>query len=414
MAYKNRFHKTTLGVDAQVFVAKAVAYTDDTTLKDFQANAVEGEVAIINAETSAVITTAPAAGTKVFIALKRDGNVETSSPFVLSGATKRKNPYVAPVKHGVTVTTTGAPAELVVGDLKFQAKTAGTAGNSITITVVDPAGNNAALSVAVVGTAITINLATDGSSNPTSTATLVKAAMDASTAASALVSTTITGTAATVQAAASVANLAGGVAQPTVVKGDQLELAIIETTPGMQPLPSTNYMVEVRTGETFQDAIVRLVALINNATSIENADRTLIVDASVVNANNILLTAKNFGEHFKVALRGLFVDNASAAVSTQFKLGSGYYESVLLAEQAGDIRKGVTTNYPDQNAVPAEFGAPTSFVSSSNTYNSYLFDFFSEDQTRTLSKEVRRNYIFLFSPSNGTNPTSALDTILGT
>lgn len=68
----------------------------------------------------------------------------------------------------------------------YTAKLAGTAGNSITVAQVN-GGASQSLTVGVVGTAITVNLATDGSSVITSTASDVIDAIDASTAASALV-----------------------------------------------------------------------------------------------------------------------------------------------------------------------------------------------------------------------------------
>lgn len=72
-------------------------------------------------------------------------------------------------------------------DLVFVARDPGAGGKSITITYVDPPGNNVALSVAVVGTDITVTLATDGTSTITSTAAQVKAAIEASNDANALV-----------------------------------------------------------------------------------------------------------------------------------------------------------------------------------------------------------------------------------
>ena len=93
-----------------------------------------------------------------------------------------------PVPVAATLTTALTGSD---NDLKFTAVTAGPDGNSITITYVDPGAPSAALSVSVVGTAITVNLATNGSSVITSTASLVLAAVAASTPASALVSVAI-------------------------------------------------------------------------------------------------------------------------------------------------------------------------------------------------------------------------------
>jgi hypothetical protein len=72
-------------------------------------------------------------------------------------------------------------------DLTFRARKGGAAGNSITITLFDPPGNNVPLSVAVVGLAITVTLATDGASVITSTAAQVRDAINASPAAYSLV-----------------------------------------------------------------------------------------------------------------------------------------------------------------------------------------------------------------------------------
>lgn len=72
-------------------------------------------------------------------------------------------------------------------DLAFTAKTAGAAGNAITVALVDPAGNNQALAVNVVASAISVSLATGAGGAITSTAALVKAAVEASGAAAALV-----------------------------------------------------------------------------------------------------------------------------------------------------------------------------------------------------------------------------------
>lgn len=86
-----------------------------------------------------------------------------------------------------------AKAKLITGteaadnSIVYTAKSAGVAGNSITVAHVDPPGNNAVLGVVVSGTDIVVNLATDGASAPTSTADAVKDAIIASAAASALV-----------------------------------------------------------------------------------------------------------------------------------------------------------------------------------------------------------------------------------
>jgi hypothetical protein len=312
MAYKNRFHKTTLGYDAQVIVSKGVEYTDDATFALFVANAAEGEVGIFKTSDDSAYDglAAAAAGTEVYIALKRDSGIEKSLPFVIGTAVITKNTYVAPVKHVITVATT-APTALV--------------------------------------------------------------------------------------------------------KGDYVEVSIIETTPGMQPLPTYNYGLTAKASETWTQLMTRLVALINDSTAIENKDRTQLVDAAITATDDFTLTAKRNNEHFTVALRGVLADQASFSVTTQFKFGTGTVEQAQLAEAAGDIRSGVTTNYPDQNASAAEFGKPTSFVSAADQFEVVTIKFQTKDYARTLEQDyTRKNYISFYVNSNGAaNPSAEVNTILG-
>lgn len=63
----------------------------------------------------------------------------------------------------------------------------GATGNNITVAFVDSVSNNVPLSISVTGNAITVNLATDGTSTPTSTANQVIAAINSNAAAANLV-----------------------------------------------------------------------------------------------------------------------------------------------------------------------------------------------------------------------------------
>ena len=112
-------------------------------------------------------------------------------------------------------------ASKVIQDLTYTAVAYGTAGNAITVRYVDPGAINQAISVAVVASAITVNLATDGAGLITSTATQVKAAVDASSPAHALVSVAVSGTGSTVQAAVGATALANGAASAVSVPQNQ-------------------------------------------------------------------------------------------------------------------------------------------------------------------------------------------------
>lgn len=98
------------------------------------------------------------------------------------------------VRYTTTSTTpAGAYSSLTTAlagtnnDLTFTAKRKGVAGDSIRVRYVDPGAPDAALSVVVAGTDITVNLATDGTSVITTTAADIAAAIAASLDANALV-----------------------------------------------------------------------------------------------------------------------------------------------------------------------------------------------------------------------------------
>lgn len=89
------------------------------------------------------------------------------------------------VKASYTTALTGSN-----NDLTFTSKLVGVAGNTTTVRYVDPAGNDKLLSVSVTGSAITVNLATNGSGLITSTAALIKTAIQNKAESNALVTVT--------------------------------------------------------------------------------------------------------------------------------------------------------------------------------------------------------------------------------
>lgn len=410
--FSNDFWKVLGKKRIQALVGSAVAYSDSATYDDFVANAVEGEIGFFNATTNALITGAIGATTRFFAALKRGGKVHKTTPCLGSEVTKSKTAYSAPVKN-VWDVFTGTYATLTVGNIIYTSRQGGTDGNSVTITVVDPVGNNAALSIGVASNDITVNLATDGSSAPTSTGAQVLAALQASAAAMALVEVQGTGTMSTVQAAAAQTALAGGTNGTAPVAGDEYGITIIDLTPAAQPFPSYQYSYVAKTGDTLTTVMTALKNKINSTTSVDNKDRDLIVDATS-SGDLLTLTAKNYGVTFKVLVREKLAEVGTANEVNKTKVGSGYYAQVLMLEQAGDIFYGVTTNYPENHATPDEFGKPVSFVSSSNTYNMYAWSRIAVEASRTPHNVWHNQQFFTIAvPSNGTNPSSSIDTILG-
>lgn len=119
MLNKNKYWKALLGSFAEVLIPKQVEYTDDTTYKDFVANAAEGEFGFFNADTLAAISGAlvgsPAAvapvgsTTWIFAAVKRDGQIEKTEKFRLADYKITRTAYAAAVAQVSTATFTGSP-----------------------------------------------------------------------------------------------------------------------------------------------------------------------------------------------------------------------------------------------------------------------------------------------------------------
>lgn len=129
------------------------------------------------------VTTVGPAGAYVDVeGLEHDGLAVLSADTVRIPAT-HYDAFTAEDAGVIATRTTGTGT----AGLVWKARYGGDDGNSITVTLTDPPGNNVPLAVNVVGPAITVTLATDGSSVPISTAADVKAAIEANVTAAALV-----------------------------------------------------------------------------------------------------------------------------------------------------------------------------------------------------------------------------------
>ena len=399
---KTPWGRFTLGMRNQAIIGKAVAYSDSADFKAFCADAVDGEIGIFlntYAQTLVPSNALLAVTSEVFVALKRsaaEGAVEITPPFKPQDFKIRYTAYAAPVKQIMTlVLGEGSQASAVIQDITYTSKLGGTTANNITITYV-VAGANTALSVAVVGTAITVNLATNGSSVATSTATLIKAAVDAAAPAAALVSAAITGTAATVQAAQATTALQGGTTSATLAKGTRFALTVQDKSPKYQPFPTYAYEVQANAGESFDGAVARLVTQINTPTSTINQDRDRIVNAVYTAATNTLvLTAIDFDTSFNAfaPVGSAFADYFSKTATAKMAIGSGTSAQTALYEEASRIGDGVTHNYPMQGTLSEDYGLPTSFVVSGETYDTFNFSGFRTE----VSKHHMRSNTLLHS-----------------
>jgi hypothetical protein len=438
MPFRNNYWRSIIGKRAQVLMSLGVAYTSQATYNLFVANSAQGEMGVFNASTLALISGGAAVGSTVpvFIAVNRGGvkgtfsgspvvpNVIETSIIFQAGwlTTALRQAYSAPILQSTAVYMS-SHASVTIQDLTFVAKAAG-ASSPITVTYV-VAGNSTALSVSVTSNAITINLATSAGGAAISTAAQVQAAVIASAPALALVNTLLTGSGSNVEVAAASTGLAGGTASPTVVAGNVYNLAILETTIGFQQFPTWYYEYTAKAGDT-EDSIMALFASrINNTTSIENRDRDLCVTATYA-AGVLTLTAIYYGATFNVFFPGLYLsqlntDNTLGGTATVVTIqtahaGSGSADQARMFQLAGDVYKGIVTNYPEIG-VPLEYGYANDFVALNTVQN---FDIITlegvkQDGSKTfLHKQLWDFTIFILVPTSGTTPTVALQTIFTT
>lgn len=191
------------------------------------------------------------------------------------------------------------------GDVIYQAKATGVQVAHVV------SGMNTALSVAVVGSVVTVNVATNGMGDPTSTATLVVAAIVASASASALVSATSVGTGGSVVGASAASTLNnGGVEYSAKTEGVRVRHLVSGT--------STALSVSV----SAKDVTINLAT---DANGIQTSTATLIAAAvSASSAASALLSATALGTGGGVA-------------------GSWAYASLLTSFVTGDIFAFTTT-----------------------------------------------------------------------
>lgn len=202
----------TAGVSA-VAASATVTLGPFAITKRYQVNVTSGSLTYVVAavdfptlaegDTSAAVLIATAKAEAGVIA---QGYATTAQANAISGAAAAALlahvPVVGTVGDVRDVVGAGVPAATAqatldvnpTGDdngLTFTAVAYGAVGNDITIEYVDPAANDAALSVDVTGSAITVNLATGVAGAITSTAAEILAEIEATPAAAALVTVAI-------------------------------------------------------------------------------------------------------------------------------------------------------------------------------------------------------------------------------
>lgn len=205
--------------DATVASAARTATGTSTAFDAAQASSLEGFLAI----TAVAAATNPTLDVKLETSVDAGSSWETVAAFAQQTAISTDSRVFGPLgdscRWAWTLGGTAIAAALTTAlagannDMTYTADTAGSGGNAITVRYVDPGAISQTILVVVVGSAITVNLATDGAGAITSTAAQVKTAVDALPAAAALVNVANAGgdSGAGVVTALAATPLAGGV-----------------------------------------------------------------------------------------------------------------------------------------------------------------------------------------------------------
>ena len=214
-----------------------------------------------------------------------------------------------------------------------------------------------------------------------------------------------------VAAVKQVSTIATG-AGAAVAEGDILEVQVTDTTAGnLRAENRQSYYHKVTAGQTLAQAIAALVDRINKDNKTILRDSDPVADAAVADADNITLTAKSFGSHFTVALRGKLADIASVSVTTAMVIGNGTKELVSELAAAGKINEGITTNYP-QHGNPDEYDSVENFVDATE-YDVFTFQGIQDAKTPLPGGQQHQPRTIILAVPKVANPSNNIATVFG-
>lgn len=199
---------------------------------------------------------------------------------------------------------------------------------------------------------------------------------------------------------------------PAAVKGNVYEIAIIELTRGGTRNHFWNFDETAKAGDTVTAIITRLATRISDVNAKENYAYGKIAEATVV-SDDLVLESVDADRYFRVVVRQSLGD-AAVVHTTKPLFGSGTYNGIKQVEAEGHIFDGVTTNYPNQNIRPEEFGEATSFAVPGTNYDVVLITNEAvESSPLPMHKHTSKNYIFLALPQGAATPLEEVKYIFG-
>lgn len=401
------YAKNLSGLNQTVFVATAAQYTALTTITAFGASAAEGEMGVF-LDTGALRTTALTAGLNFFIAQKRDGFVK-KTPIINWDNLFRKlrTAYDAPVKQ---VTSIGFNRTVVTSDLSFDF-TGASLSNTLTFGLAasetTPGNqpfpvqegyatvNSSTADEYTVLASIVSQLNGDYDYQRTQPDKFVLAEIQADGTRTALAAN-----ATVVNGSKSVTVTAHALTAGTLV-------SLIDVVYKIATVVDANTFLLDRPYAGASGTVTAGTAV---------GQGSSVTYVSGTNKFGVRLTSISFDTHFKArGISGLYL--SPVLVLTAWKLGSGSGTSVAELEKTeGAIFDGVgsTINAPFK----ADYGQPSLFASTSQTYDLFFLDFASKLipgaglPTGYEQKQIER-IILATPPTGGSSPGDEFQTIFG-
>lgn len=442
---KTRFWRSTKGENAEVLVGKATAYTAQADIATFQSTAAEGEIGVFDATTNLVISPSTALGTPQNVVISTNatgGALAATTYYYKVVAVNAAGVSLGSVEVSIATSGSTSSNQLswsdIAGATSYRVYRGTSAAGEDHYQV---AGGNTFIDAGATGTVGTVPSAATGTT-PTPLAAGAKFYIALKRDSNTFRTTTTVYDGTRTRRTAYIApvkqvttiNIPAAVvtyndAQIALITPGSpsyftdASITTIETTPGNEPYPTIDWDYEIGNpaGVTTSSILTAIVAMINNPLDLRQKDDGQQYSASVASDGaagyNVVITAFYFGQHFRVALRGL-LSNGTVTYTTPFKQGVGDSDSVTRIEAEGWIFAGVTTNYPGM-ALPQEFGQPTKFTVDGLTYNTYQLDplrISKEPMPQSVHHHYAHIYVIVPVPvggSAGARAASSPDYILG-
>ena len=403
---RNRYAKSLEGLNAIGFVSPAVVYTAQTTYAGFVGSAAtaanNGTLAIINADTMAVRTTALAAGDRFFVAQIVDGNIKKTPIMVFgtaNGTTVKKTAYNAPVKQVISIGFNGT-----AGTSGIAAPSAGNKKNYVlsardTSPSTQPfpvqegrvVVDNASATIYDIAAALITDLQNLNDNYKNADVNFIEAQL----------------------------LLVGTDTQIATVTATFTKDSKLVTFSGASTC-SVGDIISVGNAATSQ---VYKVAALSGANAVI-LDRPFVGTTTTTGAGGvykvtvptevgIILTAIVEDTTFVVTLQEDLA-NATVTNTTAWKQGAGAAFQVIAMEEQTQVMDGLTTNNAQW---PEDYGKPTKFAAADGsgvTYNQYFISAYNKTASMAYPNEIASSasYCIIACPIGGSTPDATVSTVL--